>query len=182
MKSLRLFILTAGILFCSSGIAQAQPAPQKLSYKVPETTWKAEIKSIDASAPFSLNDYKGKVILLLVWASWCGPCINGINDLVQIEKEFAGKNLGVVGISLPYSFDDDKQRAIELVKQSDFKFKMGWINNDVGSLLQSDLAYAPNYMLITSDGVMVERILGFNPAKTPKLLRKALKSLLKKEG
>jgi thiol-disulfide isomerase/thioredoxin len=182
MKSFSPIILLAAFLFVSSLSTQAQPAPQKLSFKVPETTWKAEIKSIDAAPSFSLNDYKGKVILLLVWASWCGPCINGINDLVKIEKEFAGQNLGVVGISLPYSFDDDKQRAIDLVRQSDFKFKMGWINNDVGSLLQSDFAYAPNYMLITQDGVMVERILGFNPAKTPKLLRQAIKSLLKREG
>jgi thiol-disulfide isomerase/thioredoxin len=182
MKSLKKSILLAVNLFCCGVASLAQPAPQKLSYPVPETTWTAEIKSIDDSTPFRLGDYKGKVILLLVWAYWCRPCLNGIDDLVKIEKEFAGQNLAVVGISLPYGFDDDRQGAIDYVKQSNFKFRMGWINNYVGGLLMSDLAYAPNYMLITRDGVLVERILGFNPKKTPALLRKALKSLLKKEG
>jgi thiol-disulfide isomerase/thioredoxin len=181
MKSLRKSILLVVILLCGRA-AFAQPAPEKLSYPVPETTWKSEIKSIDSSAPFSLNDYKGKVILLAVWAYWCKPCINQLNELVKIEKEFAGQNLAVVGISLSYSFDDDRQGAVDYVRQSNFKFRMGWINNDVGSLLMSDLGYVPNFMFINSDGVLVERILGFNPAKTPKLLRQALKPLLKKEG
>jgi glutathione peroxidase-family protein len=178
MKSLRMSILLFVILLCGSW-AMGQPAPEKLSHPVPDFAWNAEIKSFSEAPPFRLADYKGKVILLVAWASWCRPCINGLNDLVKLEEEFTGQNLAVVGISIPYGFDDDRQRAIDFVRQSNFKFKVGWINNDVGSLLNSDLAYVPNFMLITSDGVMVERILGFNPQKTPKVLREEIKKLLK---
>ena len=178
MKSLRISGLLFTILLCR-GVALGQPAPEKFSKPVPDFAWNAEIKSFGEAPPFHLSDDKGKVILLVAWASWCKPCINGLNDLVKIKEEFAGQNLAIVGISIPYSFDDDRQRAIDFVKQSGFNFKMGWINNDVGSLLNSDSAYVPNFMLITSDGVMVERILGFNPQKTPKLLRDEIKSLLK---
>src|SRR5205085_12068425 len=86
-----------------------------------------------------------------------------------------------IGISLYYSFEDDKQGAKDFVKQSNFDFKMGWINREIGGLLMSDSAATPNFMLISSDGILVERILGFNPTKTPSLLRQAIKPLLKKE-
>ena len=178
MKSLKTGVLLLTILL-SVGRAMGQPAPEKFSHPVPDFAWNSEIKSFGEAPPFRLADDKGKVILLVAWASWCRPCINGLNDLVKLKEEFAGQNLAVVGISIPYGFEDDRQRAIDFVKESSFKFKMGWINNDVGSLLNSDQAYVPNFMLITSEGVMVERILGFNPEKTPKLLRDELKKLLK---
>jgi thiol-disulfide isomerase/thioredoxin len=180
MKSLRTSILLVVILLCGSA-AFAQPAPEKLSYPVPETTWKSEARSIDGSTPFSLAEYKGKVILLVIWASWCRPCINGLNELSRLQEEFAGQNLAVVAISLSYVYDEEKQRTVEFVERSKFKFKVGWITQELGDLMMMDHAEVPNFMLITSDGILVERIRGFNPKKTPGLLRKALKPLLKKE-
>ena len=181
MKSLRMCSLLVVILLGGSA-AIAQPAPQMLSYRVPEQTWKAEIKSFGKSTPFRLADYKGKVTLLAVWAYWCRPSVNGLNDLARIKEEFAGQNLEVIGISLHYNFDDDNnQEAIEFVRRSNFKFKMGWINAGIRDLLMADDAAVPSFMLLTSDGVLVERILGFNPAKTPTLLREAIRPLLKKE-
>ena len=178
MRFLRSYSLLALVLLYG-GAAIAQPAPQTLSHRVPEQTWKAEIKSFGGSAPFSLNDDKGKVILLAVWAYWCKPCLNAMNELAKIQEDFAGQNVAVVGISLYYSFPDDKRGAIDYVQYSKFKFKMGWINEEIGGLLMADDAEVPNFMLINSDGVLVERILGFNPAKTRALLRDELQKLLK---
>jgi len=178
MQSLRKCILLVVILLFGSKVF-AQPEPQKLSYKVPERVLKAEIKSFDETAPFSLSDYKGKVILVAIWAYWCIPCIEGIDDIVKIREEFAGKNLAIVGISLHYSFSDDRQGAYEFVRGSKFKFKMGLMNEEIGSLLMADDAEVPNFMLLNADGVLVERILGFNPKKTPALLRGEIKELLK---
>src|SRR5947209_2786339 len=181
MQSLkRCFLLVVILLFGSRVFAQ--PEPQKLSYKVPERILKAEIKSFDGRTPFSLADYKGKVILVAVWAYWCIPCIEGINDLVKIREEFEGQNLAVVGISLHYSFADDRQGANEFVRDSKFKFKMGLMNEGIGSLLMTDSAEVPDFMLLNSDGVLVERMLGFNPEKTPAQLRDAIKGLLKNGG
>ncbi len=47
-----------------------------------------------------LSDYKGKVVLLDFWATWCPPCRKGIPDLVEIKKEFKNKGVEVIGISL----------------------------------------------------------------------------------
>ncbi|HPN38890.1 MAG TPA: TlpA disulfide reductase family protein [Melioribacteraceae bacterium] len=47
-----------------------------------------------------LSDYKGKVVLLDFWATWCPPCRKGIPDLVELKNEFKNKGVEVIGISL----------------------------------------------------------------------------------
>lgn len=46
----------------------------------------------------SLNDYKGKIVILDFWATWCGPCRRGVPDLVEIQKEY-NNDVVVLGIS-----------------------------------------------------------------------------------
>jgi thiol-disulfide isomerase/thioredoxin len=47
-----------------------------------------------------LSDYKGKVVILDFWATWCPPCRKGIPDLVELKNEFKNKGVEIIGISL----------------------------------------------------------------------------------
>ena len=51
-------------------------------------------------AEVKLADYKGKVILLNVWATWCGPCEQEIPELVETYSKYKDKGLVVLGVSL----------------------------------------------------------------------------------
>jgi len=53
-----------------------------------------------------LSDYKGKIVILDFWATWCPPCRVGIPDLVALQKEYK-KDLIVIGISLDIDTKDD---------------------------------------------------------------------------
>ena len=48
-----------------------------------------------------LGDYRGKVVLLNFWATWCPPCRAEIPELVRWQKQFAGRGLQVVGVTHP---------------------------------------------------------------------------------
>lgn len=48
----------------------------------------------------SLSDYKGKVVVLDFWATWCPPCRKGIPDLIELKNEYGKNNVEVIGISL----------------------------------------------------------------------------------
>ena len=48
-----------------------------------------------------LSEYKGKVVLLNFWATWCPPCRAEMPDLVRWQREFRGKGLQVIGITYP---------------------------------------------------------------------------------
>src|ERR1035437_6348734 len=54
-----------------------------------------------------LSNYKGKIVIIDFWATWCSPCRKGIPDLIELQKEF-GKKVVVIGISL----DTDSKRDV----------------------------------------------------------------------
>ena len=63
----------------------------------------------------SLSQFKGKVVLVDVWATWCGPCKKQIPHLINLEKEIHGKDLVVLGVSLDEA--KDKQKWLDFIKE-----------------------------------------------------------------
>lgn len=59
------------------------------------------------AAEFRVADYKGKVLLLDFWATWCGPCKMEIPHLVELQREYGDRGLVVVGITLDDNPDKD---------------------------------------------------------------------------
>ncbi|HTM99696.1 MAG TPA: TlpA disulfide reductase family protein [Pedobacter sp.] len=56
----------------------------------------------------SLTDFKGKVVFVDVWATWCGPCIKEIPSLKALEKEFHGKDIVFMSVSVDLDADKGK--------------------------------------------------------------------------
>jgi thiol-disulfide isomerase/thioredoxin len=48
-----------------------------------------------------LSDYRGKVVLVNFWATWCPPCRAEVPDLVRWQREYKGRGLQVVGVTYP---------------------------------------------------------------------------------
>ncbi len=103
----------------------------------------------------SLSDYKGKVILLNFWASWCGPCIAEMPSIENLHKTVKDENIQVVTINLGESKD----------VVSNFMSKNGYSFN---SLLDSDNSVAgiygirsiPTTYIINKEGNIVASKLG----------------------
>ena len=90
MKQARIFILLWIGLFTilSLGSLEAEPIEVK---KIGE----ADLKSILAS-------YKGKVLLVNIWATWCKPCREEFPDLVRLQDFYKGKAVHIIAISANY--------------------------------------------------------------------------------
>jgi thiol-disulfide isomerase/thioredoxin len=61
---------------------------------------KLELNDIEGRA-LRLSDYKGKIVLLNFWATWCAPCRAEMPDLVKWQREYKSKGLQVIGVTYP---------------------------------------------------------------------------------
>ncbi len=74
---------------------------------IPTALAQTEIKKIDDST-FKLEDKKGNVVLLNLWATWCGPCRGEMPHLVEMEDKYKPKNFEIIGLNT----DDESVEAI----------------------------------------------------------------------
>jgi cytochrome c biogenesis protein CcmG/thiol:disulfide interchange protein DsbE len=61
--------------------------------------------------PFTLSDYKGKVVLLDFWATWCPPCRKEIPGFVELYNNYRSRGFVVIGVSMDDSLSDIKKFA-----------------------------------------------------------------------
>jgi peroxiredoxin len=84
--------VTAGIALTSAGGQAFAQAPGSDA-----PAW--ELKDLDGKA-VKLADFKGKVVVLDFWATWCPPCRAEIPGFIELQKQYGEKGLAIVGVSL----------------------------------------------------------------------------------
>lgn len=75
-----------------------------------------------AKAPKTLSDYKGKVVLLNVWATWCEPCRVEMPSIEKLYREFGPQGLKVIAVSVDDAGTEDNIRAF--VKELGLTFEI----------------------------------------------------------
>ncbi|PYS48606.1 MAG: hypothetical protein DMF68_12600 [Acidobacteria bacterium] len=63
-----------------------------------------------------LNEYKGKVVLINFWATWCPPCRAEMPDLIRIQREYQSKGLQVIGVTYPPETINEVRRFIRKLR------------------------------------------------------------------
>ncbi len=79
----------------------------------PQANLKFSFKDLDAKT-VSLSSYKGKVVILDFWATWCVPCKAEIPGFIELQKKYGSRGLQVVGLSVDDSLNTAKKYAIEM--------------------------------------------------------------------
>jgi peroxiredoxin len=95
-----------------------------------------------------LSDYRGKVVLLNFWATWCGPCQIEIPWFVEFEQQFKSKGLEVVGVSM----DDDGWKAVKPYLASHKVNYRVLLGDETVSQLYGGLDALPTTFMIDREG------------------------------
>ena len=144
---------------------------------LPANVLQTELRSANGSS-IKLSDYSGKVLLVNVWATWCGPCRSEIPELVKLYQEFQGQGFEIVGLSTENP-DASGQAVRDFVRTFNMNYQVGWATQDVALYLLRGNGAIPQSYLIARDGRILKRFIGFSQVSTPSQLRKAVEDALK---
>jgi thiol-disulfide isomerase/thioredoxin len=107
----------------------------------------------------SLGAYKGKVVLLNFWATWCGPCRAEIPSLIRIQETYKDR-LQIIGMDV----DDDEEQLRAFVKGQGINYPVAMTSVPV-RLAYGGIAALPTLFVINQDNKVVQKHVGLlNPA------------------
>ena len=187
-----------GISSCSSGDERhtAPPAPRVASRApnsapparnapVPITMLPASVTDVELKAvtgdPIKLSNYAGKVLLVNLWATWCGPCRLETPELVKLHKEFRSQGLEVVGLSTENP-ETSAEAVREFVQDFNVNYRVGWSGQDVAIALMQGRDAIPQSFVISRSGRVIKRFVGYNQTLTPPQIREAIQEALNEKA
>ena len=153
-------------------LTAAPPAPD-----LPPAVSVAPLKDVNGS-PFKLADFFGKVAVVNFWATWCGPCRQEIPELVKLHKEFHSRGVEMIGLSIENP-DASAEKVRKFIQDYQIDYRIGWAPGEVAAPLMQGHSAIPQIFVISRDGRILKRFVGFSPANTAAELRQALEDALK---
>jgi len=195
VTGLTIFLLVAvGVSSCQSGdeTTRVKPAPPKApvtstpvtpappaaTASLPSSVRDAELPAANGQA-IKLANYSGKVILVNLWATWCGPCRSETPELVRLHKEYGSKGLEVVGLSTENP-EASAESVRAFARDYNVDYHIGWATPEVQMALMQ-MAHSnniPQNFIIAPDGRILNHFIGFSPVRTPDMLRQAIEAAL----
>jgi peroxiredoxin len=143
---------------------------------LPTSVTDAELKAV-AGKPIKISNYSGKVLLVNLWATWCGPCRLETPELVKLHKEFRSQGVEVIGLSTENP-ESSADLVREFVHDYNVDYRVGWATNEVAIALMQGRDAIPQSFIISRSGRILKRFVGFNPVATPPQIREALQEAL----
>ncbi|TKB80898.1 MAG: TlpA family protein disulfide reductase [Nitrospira sp.] len=155
-----LFLLTASLIADTQAAGLNDPKP------VPASAFR-DLRGTSVS----LSDFKGQVLLVNFWGTWCVPCLREIPELVRLSARFDTKGLAVVGIAVDSGRPDDI-RAFMIEHQINYPTLVSPLG-PVKKIFR--VVGFPTTLLIDRHGVIRKRYVG---PQTEETLRQDVEALL----
>ena len=123
----------------------------------------------------TLEQYRGQVVLLDFWATWCPPCLESIPKLVELQEKYGEQGLVVLGVSL----DDHIQFNNGYMKKFKDVFRINYtiIKGEMKVALDyygDEKMAVPTAFVINRAGEIVDKHVGYSPGDLEKSIKKLL--------
>jgi cytochrome c-type biogenesis protein len=112
----------------------------------------------------SLSDFRGKVVMVNFWGTWCPPCRAELPDLVRVQDDFADNGLVVIGVSLERAAEAQVPSILnEFASANDLRYPLVWAQRD--NMIELVTAYGgveavPTTFIVDANGRIVNTLVG----------------------
>jgi thiol-disulfide isomerase/thioredoxin len=108
-----------------------------------------------------IADYRGKVLVLDFYATWCLPCRQSIPHLNELQQLYGGQGLHIVGLNVGGA--DDRPKVPEFARELRIQYDLGFPERSLTDLFLSDDPGIPQTFIIDRQGRIVKRFVGYAP-------------------
>lgn len=136
----------------ASGMLKPSLPPGELAGAAPAFT----LTNLDGK-PVSLADFRGKVVVLDFWATWCPPCKREIPDFIDLQKEYGSRGVQIIGIAL-----DQPEKVEAFARQNGMNYPILLGSDDI-ALKYGGISGIPTTFIIDKSGRIVNKFEGFRP-------------------
>ena len=107
------------------------------------------------------SDFKGKVLILDFYATWCEPCRKTIPHLIELQKRYEDQGLQVIGLNVGGS--DDEERVPAFAQQFGIQYPLAQPDEELTTLLMAGNDAIPQTFVFDRQGQLAVRLVGFTP-------------------
>ena len=128
-----------------------------------------------SSQRVTLKQYRGNIVILDFWATWCPPCRASIPELIKLQDKFKKKGLVILGISM----DDPRRADNQYIQSFCEKFKVNYMvlrynSNVLESYFGRQAPALPTMYVIDREGIVRDKHVGFSSDALQKSLERLL--------
>ena len=181
-------LLLTTLVFLLSSAAAAQTAAPGVAVEapksLPEEVTGQELRDLSGRA-FRLSDFRGRVYVVNLWATWCGPCRLEIPGFNRIYEDYRARGVEFVGLTAEDP-EEDSEQVSQFVDEFRMTYRVGWIDKETVLKLATwnapqparpGFVSIPQTFVIAADGHVVLRVRGYNP-RVPEMVRAGVRKAL----
>lgn len=163
----------------TSGATPTLSGPPTTTYPMPPL--RAEVAGADMGWTLvdgqraRLADFRGQVLVLDFYATWCAPCRKSIPHLSELQREFGAHGLQIVGLNV--GGPDDRVKVAAFAAEFKIPYPLGFPDKPLSDLFLSDDDTIPQTFVFSRDGQLVKRFIGYDdsmPTELERVIQSAL--------
>ena len=138
------------------------PMPPMETNSIEKLGW-----TTDAGKRSLFSEYKGRVLVLDYYATWCNPCRKSVPHLIELQKKHAEQGLQVIGLNV--GGPEDVEKVPAFAKELGIQYPLAVPDDELVSFMLADENSIPQTFIFDRQGVLVEHVIGFGPTVGPRI-------------
>ena len=150
-------LITIVFYYLTIGPQSSPTTPTSTSLVTTKTPVKVDFtfRAIDGRV-LKVSDFRGKIVLVDFWATWCRPCVAEMEELKKLYERYSDK-IVIISISL----DESRDRIVKFINERGIEWIVGW--DPKGEVARKfGIRAIPTLLIIDKNGFLVRKVIGYH--------------------